>query len=65
MAVLQTQPATLSDALAVGLVVGGGYGVVTAVNAVSPSMPRPALYVLVTGSCHVCDLVLSAATCAA
>ena len=57
-----TQPQSLSDALSIGLTVGLGYGVtITTVNAISPNMPRPALYALVTGSYHLVGLLLCSA----
>jgi len=44
----------LSVALALGLCI-------TSVNAISPNMPRPGLYALVTGSYHAVGLVLVSA----
>lgn len=53
---------TLQEALWLGLGVGAGFSlVITSVNAVAPNMPRPALYVAVTGSYHVLGAVLCAA----
>lgn len=45
----------LSVALALGLLF------ITSVNAISPNMPRPGLYALVTGSYHAVGLVLVSA----
>lgn len=56
------QPETLPNALLIGLIIGLGYGVtITGVNAISPNMPRPGLYVAVTGSYHLTGLVLCSA----
>lgn len=39
-----------------------GFGAaITSVNAISPNMPRPGLYALVTGSYHAVGLVLVSA----
>lgn len=56
------QPATWQDAIGLGLVVGIGYGgVITGVNAISPTLPRPGLYTAVTGSYHVIGITAAAA----
>ena len=55
-------PVTLAQYLEIGLVVGVGYGAaITAVNAISPNMPRPGLYAAVTGGYHLAGLVLCSA----
>ena len=52
---------TLNRALLVGAVSGFGFSAcVTAVNAISPNVPRPALYAAVVGSYHFCGALLSA-----
>ncbi|MEI2635584.1 MAG: DUF1761 domain-containing protein [Methylotenera sp.] len=56
------QPESLQKAVALGLVCGVGFGAaITSVNAISPNMPRPGLYALVTGSYHAVGLVLVSA----
>ena len=56
------QPESFQKAVALGLACGVGFGaVITSVNAISPSMPRPGLYALVTGSYHAVGLVLVSA----
>ncbi len=56
------RPATLADALKIGFVIGAGYGAaLTAVNAISPNMPKPGLYALVVGGYHWLGLALCAA----
>lgn len=56
------QPEALRDALRIGVIVGAGYGAtITAVNAISPNMPRPGLYAAVTGSYHLVGLILCSA----
>lgn len=58
----QAAPSSMAEALWLGLVVGLGFSVaVTTVNAVSPNMPRPGLYALVTGSYHLAGALLCAA----
>jgi Protein of unknown function (DUF1761) len=53
---------TLGQALQVGAVAGLGFSAcVTAVNAVSPNVPRPALYAVVVGSYHAVGALLCAA----
>ena len=52
---------SLAEALAVGLALGLGYATLTGTLAVSPNMPRPALYALVTGSYHLVGALLCAA----
>ena len=55
-------PRSMAEALHFGLIVGLGFGAtITAVNAVSPNMPRPALYALVTGSYHLVGSILCSA----
>jgi len=55
------EPATLRDAVALGAVVGLGYGAaITGVNAIAPNMPRPALYAAVTGGYHCAGLLVAA-----
>lgn len=54
-----TKAESISSFLSVGLIVGLGYGAsITTVNAISPNMPKPGLYALVTGSYHVVGLLL-------
>jgi len=54
-----TNAESFSSFLAVGLIVGLGYGAsITAVNAISPNMHNPGLYALVTGSYHLIGLLL-------
>lgn len=49
------------DHLQLGAVAGIGYGAtITAVNAISPNMPRPGLYAAVVGSYHAVGLTLCA-----
>ncbi len=56
------QPESFQKAVALGLACGVGFGaVITSVNAISPNMPRPGLYALVTGSYHAVGLVLVSA----
>lgn len=56
------QPESFQKAVALGLVCGVGFGAaITSVNAISPNMPRPGLYALVTGSYHAVGLVLVSA----
>jgi hypothetical protein len=53
---------TYERALGLGLVVGAGLtATVTAVNAISPNVPRPALYAAVVGGYHLVGAVLCAA----
>lgn len=55
-------PRSMAEALHVGLIVGLGFGAaITSVNAVSPNMPRPALYALVTGSYHLAGAMVCSA----
>ncbi len=55
-------PASLVQALRVGLIVGFGYGAtITTVNAISPNMRRPGLYAAVTGSYHLVGLIVCSA----
>jgi hypothetical protein len=52
---------TLERMLLVGLIAGLGFSTaVTAVNAISPNVPRPALYAAVVGSYHTCGALLVA-----
>lgn len=52
-------PQSLMDAMKIGIIIGAGFGAsVTAVNAISPNMPRPYLYGAVTGSYHCAGLIL-------
>lgn len=56
------QPESLQNAVVLGLVCGVGFGAtITSVNAISPNMPRPGLYALVTGGYHAVGLVLVSA----
>ena len=56
------QPESFQKAVALGLACGVGFGaVIASVNAISPNMPRPGLYALVTGSYHAVGLVLVSA----
>jgi len=56
------KPESFQNALTIGLICGIGFGAaITSVNAISPNMPRPGLYALVTGSYHSVGLVLVAA----
>lgn len=56
------QPESFQKAVALGLACGVGFGAaITSVNAISPNMPRPGLYALVTGSYHAVGLVLVSA----
>jgi hypothetical protein len=52
---------SLTDAVALGLIVGVGYaGAVSFNNAVNPAIPRPLLFGLVTGGYHATGIVLVA-----
>jgi hypothetical protein len=56
-----TGTTTFNRALLVGGIAGFGFSAcVTAVNAISPNVPRPALYASVVGSYHFCGALLSA-----
>ena len=56
------QPESFQKAVALGLACGVGFGAaITSVNAISPNMPRPGLYALVTGGYHAVGLVLVSA----
>lgn len=56
------QPETLSGSLSIGLIVGLGIGAtITTVNAISPNMPHPGIYAMVTGSYHLTGLILCSA----
>lgn len=58
----RTAAATLQDALHVGAIAGVGFcACVTTVNAISPNVPRPALYAAVVGSYHAVGALLCAA----
>jgi Protein of unknown function (DUF1761) len=57
-----TAVATLDEALRVGAIAGLGFSTcVTAVNAISPNVPSPALYATVVGSYHAVGTLLCAA----
>lgn len=56
------QALSLADYLGAGLLVGIGYGAtITTINAISPNMRHPGLYIAVVGSYHIAGLVLCAA----
>jgi Protein of unknown function (DUF1761) len=57
-----TGATTLRNTLFIGVIAGLGFSAcVTFVNAISPNVPRPALYAAVVGSYHLCGVVLCAA----
>ena len=51
----------LSDAVALGLIVGIGYSAaVSFTNAITPNMPKPVLFGLITGSYHLAGVIVAA-----
>ena len=57
-----SKASTLAQSLQVGVVVGLGVSAtVTAVNAISPNVPRPALYAVVVGGYHLIGALLCTA----
>lgn len=55
-------PASVFDAMGVGAIVGISVAApITGINAVSPNVPRPALYAAVTGTYHALGAILCGA----
>lgn len=56
------KPASLLEALQMGVIVGAGYGIaITGINAIPPIMSKPGSYIVVVGSYHLVGLVLCTA----
>lgn len=50
---------TLLSVVTLGAILGIGFGfIITTINAISPNMPKPGLYSLITGSYHALGIVL-------